>query len=444
MKSSLPESLILDSLGEGVFTVDADFRIRTFNRAAERITGISREEALGMRCRDVFRADICQSRCALRRTLESGERLEDVPVTILDREMEERPVRVSTAVLRNEDGEVVGGVEVFRDVSELEALRRALREETVFQDMVGVSRPMRELFRLIPDVARAPVSVVIQGPSGTGKEMVAAALHELSPRREAPFVRINCAALPDSLLESELFGHEQGAFTDARKAHQGAFVQAHGGTLLLDEIGDTSPAFQVKLLRALEEGEIRPLGATRSVKVDVRVLAATHRDLTAEVEAGRFRQDLYYRLRVVSLVIPPLAERREDIPPLVEQLLGMAALRLGITPPKVSAGFLDALARYPFPGNVRELRNLIERALVVCHCEELLPAHLPPEVLDAASASGRPGPRKAAPPKLSADPQVRALVQALEAHGWNRAETAKALGIGRTTLWRRMKKAGMV
>jgi len=443
MTTRRPDALILDSIGEGVFTVDAEFRITSFNRAAERITGFGREEALGMRCHDVFRADICQDRCALAHTMQTGESHEEVPVKILDREMDERPVRVSTAVLRDEAGEVVGGVEMFRDVSELEALRRALRDEHVFQDIVGVSRPMRELFRLLPDVARSPVSVVIQGPSGTGKEMVASALHNLSPRAKAPFVRVNCAALPDTLLESELFGYKRGAFTDARRDHPGYFVQADGGTLLLDEIGDTSASFQVKLLRVLEEGEVRPLGATEAVKVDVRVLAATNRDLTAEVAAGRFREDLYYRLRVVALVLPSLRKRREDIPPLVQHLLGQQALRLGREPPRITAGFMDALTRYDFPGNVRELRNLLERALVVCHCGELLPEHLPPEVLLAAESAVRPGPRRMLPGGTPVAPEERDLVAALEDHAWNRTATAAALGISRSTLWRRMKRAGL-
>ena len=449
-------ALILDSLGEGVFTVDPAFRITSFNRAAERITGVPREVALGMRCRDVFRSDICGDDCALARTMRTGRAEQEVPVRVLDQEMVEHPIRVSTAALRDDDGRVHGGVEIFRDVSELETLRAALRGAHTFEDIVGASRPMQALFALLPEVARAEVSVLIEGPSGTGKEMVAQALHRLSPRADRPYIRVNCAALPDTLLESELFGHRRGAFTGADRDRAGRFEQADGGTLLLDEIGDTSPAFQVRLLRALESGEIQPVGASAPVRVDVRVIASTNRDLRADAAAGRFRQDLLYRLRVVALELLPLRDRPEDLLPLVEHLLARLTLKRGVPAPPLLPETYELLRDYPFPGNVRELRNVLEHALVMSRGAPLAPAHLPREVRAAAAsepaptpsalaaAPQRPGPRRHAPAAPPADPEEAALLAALEAHAWHRGATARALGLSRSTLWRQMRAAGLV
>jgi PAS domain S-box-containing protein len=443
------QQLILDSIGDGVFTVDEQWRVTSFNSAAERLTGRSRAEAIGMKCHDVFRADICQTSCALRHTLQTGEPLHDVPITILDRDMEAVPVRVSTAALEDAQGRVLGGVEIMRDVSEIETLRRALEERHVFQDIVGDSPAMQELFRLLPDVAAADVPVLVLGPSGTGKELVARAVHRLSGRADGPFVSVNCGALPDTLLESELFGHRRGAFTDAKHDHPGRFVLAHGGTLFLDEIGDTSPAFQVKLLRALQEGEVQPLGATRPVPVDVRVVSATNRDLAAMVREGTFREDLYYRLRVVALELPALRERRADIPLLAEHLLGRLAVRRGKPACRLSRAALDALLAYDFPGNVRELENLLERALVLCHGPTIRAADLPPEVREpgrrqAVGTAAAEGPEPVRAPVAPAAAEPGDLRRALEEHRWERAKAAQALGISRATLWRRMKAAGLI
>lgn len=443
------DAMILDSLGESVFTVDRDWRITSFNRAAEELTGFRRDEAVGRLCHDVFRADACQKACPLRQAIEKNEPQRDVRVTILDSEMEEVPVSASTAVLRDADGEVVGGVEVMRDLSDIEQLRRELEGRHVFEDIVGRSPAMRELFRLLPDVARADVSVLIEGPSGTGKEMVAQALHRLSERAEGPFVRVNCAALPDTLLESELFGYRKGAFTDARRDHPGHFVTASGGTLFLDEIGDTSPAFQAKLLRALQEGEVQPLGAPRPVKVDVRIVSATNRDLAALVAEGAFREDLYYRLRVVPLRIPALRERPEDIPLLAEHLLQRIATARGRSPGRFHPSAMRALMDHDFPGNVRELENLIDRALVIRHGDEIRLEHLPPEVTGPSPAPSpalrerlRRGQRPVVTPDgvdEPEDPEARELLRALADNRWDRGRTAEALGISRTTLWRRMR-----
>ncbi|MBN2798208.1 MAG: sigma 54-interacting transcriptional regulator [Deltaproteobacteria bacterium] len=424
--------VILDAISDAVFTVDEAFRLTSFNRAAEEMTGVPRKQALGMHCYDVFRANICQGRCALRHSMTHDEPLRDVRITLLDAQMEEVPVRISTSPLRSDDGTFLGGVEIMHDLSEVETLRRELNRTHSFQDLVGKSPPMQALFQLLPDVSRADVPVLIQGPSGTGKEMVAQAVHRLSERRDGPFVSVNCGALPDTLLESELFGYRKGAFTDARRDYPGRFVAASGGTLLLDEIGDTSAAFQVKLLRVLQEREVTPLGATHPVPVDVRIVAATNRDLRAMVSEGTFRQDLYYRLRVVELSTPGLAERPEDVPLLVDHLLLRIASRRGLTPLEITPEALEALLHYPFPGNIRELENILERAYVLCRTGTIKLEHLPAEVTRAE--------KKSAPVQQDEELGERESLQAaLELHRWNRTLAAEALGISRSTLWRRMR-----
>lgn len=462
--------LILDSVNEGVFTVDAEFRLTSLNAEAERITGMRREDAVGRHCFDVLRGSVCQSGCPLRRSIETGEPQTNIQVTMLNVEMESIPICVSTAVMRDDAGELVGGVEVFRDISEIETLRRELSGRRSFGDIIGVSPAMLEIFQLIPDVAASEAPVLIQGASGTGKELVARAIHDQSPRREEAFIGVNCGALPDSLLESELFGYVRGAFTDARRNKPGRFAQADGGTLFLDEVGDLSPAFQVKLLRVLQEGEIQPLGSTETRRVDVRVLSATNRDLTQLIEEGSFREDLFYRLCVMPIQILPLKERREDIIPLVEHFVAQLVARTGKPIGRISAAALNALFEYDFPGNVRELINILERAFVVCHGEQIEIGHLPPAItapqdaapspLDTAGAQLKPSEhlaiaqatRRGHAPRSggmtgggeAASPEVRSLVEVLNAHGWSRSETARAIGISRSTLWRRMKQYGLI
>jgi PAS domain S-box-containing protein len=450
--------LIFDSITEGVFTVDGEFRVTSFNRAAERITGVERDEAIGRRCHEVFRADICQRGCALRETLESGEPKRDARVDVLNSEMEVVPIAVSTAVLEDDHGQLIGGVEIFRDITDVETLRSELLGRNTFRDIIGQSRVMKELFALIPQVAESEAPVLVSGQSGTGKEMVAQAIHDLSARGEGPFIRVNCGALPDTLLESELFGYLKGAFTGAVRNKPGRFAQADGGTLFLDEIGDISPAFQVKLLRVLEDGEFQPLGGTEVRKTDVRLVCATNRDLEQMVRDGSFREDLYYRVRVVPIEMPPLAERRKDIPLLVAHFTKLLATRSGRTPPQISRKAMRALYDYDYRGNVRELRNVIERAFVLCSGGVIDLQHLPPEVVSTRPHSSfggepvvlKPSERRIAEANLGesaraeVQPGARRLLAVLEANGWNRASTAAALGIGRTTLWRRMKEYGLI
>jgi len=423
---------ILDSINEGVFTVDRNWRITSFNRAAERITGVSRREAVGRHCWDVFRANLCERACALRRTLETGERIVNARAEIFSSGGERIPIRISTALLEGGAGQVVGGVETFQDLRAVEQLRKELTARYTFEDIVGRASAMRRLFDLVPDIAASSSTVLIEGESGTGKELFARAIHNLSPRRKERFVAVNCAALPDTLLESELFGYKAGAFTDARRDKLGRFALADGGTIFLDEIGDVSPALQVRLLRVLQDRMIEPLGAVEPVKVDVRVIAATNRNLWELVQQGKFREDLYYRIRVIHLRLPPLRQRREDIPLLVERFIDKFNRLQDKDIAGVSEEVMARLMEYDFPGNVRELENVIEHAFVLCRGGLIEVRHLPPEF------------RPEQPPALPAPCNLKAMerqmiLAALERHGGNRTRAARELGIHPATLYRKLK-----
>jgi PAS domain S-box-containing protein len=430
---------ILDSISEGVFTVDLDRRITAFNRAAERITGIDRDEAMGRHCWDVLRASVCETDCPLVQTFESKEPVVDKTLYIINSEGDRVPVSISTALLEDADGEVCGGVEIFRDVSEVEALREELEGKHGFCDMVSKNDRMHRIFEVLPRIAASESTVLIEGESGTGKEMIARAIHALSPRKDGPWVAVNCGALPDNLLESELFGHKAGAFTDARTDREGRFAQARGGTLFLDEIGEMSMRLQVSLLRVLEDGVYQPLGAESSHTSDVRILAATNRDLAEAVSAGDFRQDLYYRINVVDIELPPLRERREDIPLLIDHFIDRYRKLKGKDIKGVADDALLLLFNYDYPGNVRELENIIEHAFVLCAEDRIRRAHLPKRFRDVGIEEGEEDLTR-----LSLeDAEKRHIEAALRTYDGNKGAAAHALGIHRTTLWRKMKKLGI-
>jgi PAS domain S-box-containing protein len=431
--------VILDSVTDGVFTVDRDWRITSFNRAAETITGVSHEEAIGARCCDVFRASICESECALRHTIASDRPVVNKTIYIIDAADRKVPISVSTAILRNADGEIIGGVETFRDLSLVEDLRKEIEGRYTFADIIGRSPAMRSLFELLPVVAESDSSVLVHGESGTGKELVARAIHNLSPRRKRRFVAINCGALPDTLLESELFGHTAGAFTDARKDRPGRFTVADGGTILLDEIGDISPAMQVRLLRVLQERQVEPLGSVDPVPVDVRVITATHRDLAELVDQGVFREDLFYRINVFRIDLPALRDRREDIPLLVDHFVSRFNRLQNKDVSGVSDKVMDVLMRCGFPGNARELENTIEHAFVLCRSGLIELRHLPQETLEHA---GIPIPELRPGVSLESIEAVF-IADALRRHEGNRTAAAEELGIHPTTLRRKIKTLGI-
>jgi PAS domain S-box-containing protein len=430
---------VLDSVADGVFTVDREWRITSFNRAAERITGVSRNRAIGARCCDIFRASICGSECALRYTVDTGEAIVNKAIMILDSRSQKMPVRISTAVLRDGHGRIVGGVETFRDLSQVEELQKELEGRFSLGDIIGRSRVMRDLFGMLPAVAASESTVVIHGASGTGKELFARAVHELSPRQGKPFVAINCGALPDTLLESELFGHKAGAFTDAKTDKPGRFSLADGGTIFLDEIGDISPAMQVRLLRVLQEKTYEPLGSVEPVESDVRVVVATHRDLAKLVEDGSFREDLFYRINVIRLELPELRERREDIPLLIDHFIGRFNRLQGKDVIGVSDEVLSLLMKHEYPGNARELENIIEHAFVLCRGSVIELNHLPPELTKGV----RPSAAAKGPPMTLRAMETMHIADALRRSGGNRRAAAAELGIHPSTLFRKIRDLGI-
>ncbi|MBW2525268.1 MAG: sigma 54-interacting transcriptional regulator [Deltaproteobacteria bacterium] len=429
---------ILSSVADGVFTVDRQWRITSFNRAAERITGVDAQEALGKRCSDVFHADICEKDCALRKTLDTGQQLIDQHATILNRRGAATPISLSTAVLRDPSGQLLGAVETFRDLSAIEQLRREIHSRYTFEDIVGRSQAFQKIFAILPDVAESDATVLIEGPSGSGKELIARAVHNLSSRRKQPYVVVNCGTLPPNLFESELFGYVAGAFTDAKRDKPGRIALAEGGTIVFDEVSELPMATQVKLLRMLQEREYEPLGGVKTLKANVRVVAATNQNLLELVSQGRFRDDLYFRLGVVRLAVPPLSQRREDIPYLVEHFIGRFNAKRGKKICGVTPAVMELLMRCELPGNVRQLENIIEYAFVLCHNSMIDVAHLPEEVQTQAQSQHTPPPATVGSKLKWAE--AEAIRATLARRGGALGKTARELGISRTTLWRKMKR----
>lgn len=430
---------ILDSIADGVFTVDEDWRITTFNQAAEKIIGVRQGEAIGQRCCDIFRSSICENECALKETLETGQPIVNKAISVFDSDGRRIPISISTAILRDGSGKIIGGVETFRDLSMVEELRKELHHRYTFEDIIGRSHVMQELFDLLPQVADSNSTVLLEGASGTGKELVARAIHHLSPRRDKRFMAVNCGALPDALLESELFGYEAGAFTDAKKDKPGRFARADGGTLLLDEIGDVSAAMQTRLLRVLEEGEFEPLGSVETVNVNVRIIAATNKDLAKLVEEGTFREDLYYRINVMRLVLPVLRDRREDVPLLVDHFIARFNRLQSKAVAGVSEEVMAILMDHDYPGNIRELENTIEHAFILCRGGLIEVHHLPSSLRE----SGKVGPTRAGSGATLKKLEAVHIADAIRHHGGNRNAAARELGIHPSTLFRKIKAMGI-
>ncbi len=432
-------AIILESISDGVFTVDHEWCITSFNKAAEKITGISRKEAIGKRCCEVFRSNMCESDCALRRTMEQGIPFVDTATYIINSKQQSIPVTVCTALLQDASGKILGGVETFRDMSLVEELRRALDAKYQLGDIISRSHSMEKIMRLLPKIAESDSTVLIQGETGTGKELIARAIHDLGPRREKPFIAVNCGALPDTLLESELFGYKAGAFTNAVKDKPGLFAAAEGGTILLDEIGDVSPAFQVRMLRVLQERTYMPLGAVKPEKTDVRVITASNKDVQSLVDSGVFRKDLYYRINVLKIQLPALKDRKNDIPMLAEHFIDKFNTLKNRDITGISADAMDMLMSHSYPGNIRELENLIEHAFILCPDHTPIESKHLPETLktskkDTPSASIRDRMHSL---------ESETILDALERNHHNRLATARELNIHKSTLFRKMKKLGI-
>ena len=431
--------LILDNLLDGVMAHTTNRRIFFFNQAAERITGYKREDILGKDCHDVFEGRFCGGDCQFCESPKEQKNKKVIrkEVGFWRPDGKERVLRMSIVPLSDPDGSSVGALLSFIDVTELSLLKRRLRHHHSLGELVGKDPKMLELFNQIREVSSENVSVLVEGESGTGKELVARAIHTMSPRAKEPFVAINCGALPEGILESELFGHVRGAFSGAIQDRKGRFELADKGTIFLDEVSELSPAMQVKLLRVLQEQRFEPVGGERSIQVNVRVVSATNQNLRELMEKKGFRRDLFYRLCVVPITIPPLRERRLDIPVLVEHFIDMTAQELERPVLTPSNEVLDLFTRYSWPGNVRELRNAVEYAYVKCRAGVIDVEHLPPEIAYQSGERRRSKPGPAL--KLKKEDILAALA---EAEG-SRKKAAELLGVGRATIYRYLDLYGL-
>ncbi|WP_415718740.1 sigma-54 interaction domain-containing protein [Maridesulfovibrio sp.] len=430
--SNLPCSSVLDSLADGVFTVDRDWNITFFNEAASRITGVPADEAVGSKCWDVFHSSLCDGDCALRACMKDCGRISNKSIFFIHADGRKVPVSISAAPLVDSTGKTIGGVESFRDLTDIQMIRREVEDSWRFEDIIGKSAQLGKVFAILPQVSKSEATVLLLGESGTGKELFARAIHNLSERKHGPFVAVNCGALPDNLLESELFGYKAGAFTDARKDKAGRFELAAGGTIFLDEIGDMPAKLQVKLLRVLQEKTFEPLGAVASVKTNVRIVAATNKNLAELVEEGLFRQDLYYRLNVVTLTLPPLKSRVEDIPLLINHFINRLNALQGKEIDGISEDTLHILMRHSFPGNVRELENILEFAFILCRSGFIQVEHLP-EYLQPKS---REKVEDEDLPMSMEQIKCMAVRRALKRNNGKKMATCRELGISKDTLRR--------
>ncbi|MGD8519944.1 MAG: sigma 54-interacting transcriptional regulator [Desulfobacterales bacterium] len=436
--------IILDNLKVGIFTVDRSGHLTFFNTEAEKISGYNRREVLGEPCTIIFEADDAQEVCLLRETIVDGVSRGSRRGKMTTRDGVTIPIQANYMALRNEKGTVVGGLTTFHDLTLVHQLDQAMRDRYTYHDMIGKSPKMQHIFEMINVVAGTDATILIEGATGTGKDLLAKVIHSASRRSDKPFVKVNCAAIPDNLLESEMFGYVKGAFTGAEKDKTGRFQEADGGTIFLDEIGDLPLALQAKLLRVLEDKEFYRLGSRHTIKVNVRIVSASNRNLGHLVEKRLFREDLYYRLNVFRIELPELKDRQVDLPILIGHILRRLSAASGSQPPEVSEKVMEILLNYQYPGNVRELENILEHALIICQEDTIELTHLP-EYLAV-----RPLARKAislAPAEAgfpSENKEHGEILATLQQFSWHRQKTARALGVDRTTLWRKMKKYGLL
>ncbi len=436
---------VVDLIPDGVMIVDVNGALVYVNQAMTDITGYSQDELLGEPC-SILECSSCKK--VYDPTGKHWCRLFSIGDVKMQKALMTRKDGSKIHVTKNasvlhENNKIVGAVETITDITELiekesqiEEYRRELQSEYTFSGMVGVSASMQHVFNLIANVAESDAPALILGESGTGKELVARAIHENSPRKDHPYVQVNCAALNESVLESELFGHVKGAFTGAYQNRQGRFEAANGGDIFLDEIGDLPQSIQVKLLRVLEEKVIERVGDNNPIPVDVRIITATNRDLKKLVESGSYRGDFYYRINVLPIEIPPLRERVEDIPVLAETFFNHIKLKSNKPVQGISPEAMDAMVSYSWPGNIRELKSAFEYAFVSCMNGRISPNHLPPDVgKSAKKLSAEP------PADLSTDDRKKqALIAALEKAKGNKSKAARLLGVSRVTVWNQMHR----
>ena len=437
---------IIDSVPDGLFTVNQNMQITNYNKAAEELTGVPHEQALGMFCKDVFKTNCCKGACPIQEAMATGQSLQrDIELT--DGNGKKRLIAVNASILFDCTGSVIGGVESMRDMTPIADIREEMRQRYTYRRIVSRNTAMRRMFDIMEDVAASEATVFIHGESGTGKELLAHAIHDLSPRRNGPLITVNCGALPETLLESEIFGVRKGAFTGATENRPGRVEQSCGGTFFLDEIGDLPLQLQVKLLRLLENREYQPLGARHIQKADVRFITASHRNLEEMVRRGTFRQDLYFRINIVTLNVPPLRNRTDDIPLLVDMAIQRFNLAYNKQVREVSHEVMQKFFCYNFPGNIRELLNIIEQSVILCKGHEITMQHMPQYFRALVnSKADNPAPLSSiAPPANNRGRLQRELImELLERHQGSRNAVASELGVDRTTLWRWMNRHGML
>jgi PAS domain S-box-containing protein len=434
--------IILDNLDVGIFTVNRGGLINFFNRAAETISGYDRHLVLGQSCAMIFSGERSADVCLLKESIASGETRSSHQGRMTDRDGVTIPIRANYMALRNEKNVIVGGLATFHDMTLAHQLNRAISNRYTFHDMIGKDPAMRKIFEMVNVVAPSNATVLVEGATGTGKDLLARVIHSASPRAARPLVKVNCAAIPENLIESEIFGYVKGAFTGADRDKPGRFSDAEGGTIFLDEIGDLPLSLQAKLLRVLEDREFYPLGSRRTRKVDVRIISATNRQLKHLVDKGLFREDLFYRLNVMRIELPLLRKRRGDLPLLIRHIVRSLCAARTVAPPAISRTAMQILLNYDYPGNVREMENILEHALIICREAVIQPGHLPDYLTQVQQPGAAPTP--AEPSEEPDSREARRILAALEKTGGHRGNTARELGMERTTLWRKMKKHGML
>ena len=432
---------ILDGVSDGVIVISLDRRIIFINETGRKLLKYEEGEVLQARCKSVTQTSRCGENCPLTHAIDRNEDQRNLEMWYTTKDGNQLLCRTNVLLLRDAEGEIAGGVEIFNDVTAMRALQDEIEAQHQFSSIVGKSEPMEEVFDQIRMVARTHSTVLITGESGTGKELVANAIHYNSLRKEHPLVKVSCAALNEGVLESELFGHVRGAFTGANWDKVGRFEYADGGTVFLDEVGEIPLSVQVKLLRVLQEGEIERVGSSKTVKVNVRLIAATNRNLEDAVKQGQFRNDLYYRLNVFRIPLPPLRDRKKDIPLLVDNFIKKIAVKMPHKELKgIEAEALSRLMSYDYPGNIRELENIVEHAAIRARTEfiRLLDLPITPEVPQLES------PLRLHQIQVPIQTLERDLiVRALEATKWRISRAAARLGVSRVTLWRKMKDYGI-
>lgn len=433
--------IILDNLDVGIFTVNRGGLINFFNCTAETISGYDRHQVLGKSCAMIFSGEKAKDVCLLNNAMSTGKARVNCKGHMTDTDGVTIPIRATYMALKNEKNIIVGGLATFHDMTLAHQFNRAISNRYTFHDMIGKEPAMQKIFEMVSVVAPSDATVLVEGATGTGKDLLAKVIHSASTRATGAFVKVNCAAIPENLIESEIFGYVKGAFTGADRDKPGRFADAEGGTIFLDEIGDLPLSLQAKLLRVLEDREFYPLGSRHTHKVNVRIISATNRQLRTLVDQGLFREDLYYRLNVMRIELPLLKDRRGDLPLLIRHIARTLCAARGVTAPVISKATMQILLNYDYPGNVRELENILEHALIICREAVIHPDHLPDYLRQRKAAKQKP-PAQIVPP-TSPIPEHQRILEVLEKTGGHRIKAARELGMERTTLWRKMKKYGI-